>query len=669
MTSGEQTVRRAAGAALGGTTGLLVAAALVMVSLAPRAFDASAAWYHDVHFFAFYVLSALTSGAGGALVMARSGHPVGPVLGLIALLLAGAVAALGWSFLGAGHDWPGVGLAAHAFTWLAAPGGFLAIAVLPWFLRDGPVPPRDRSLALTGMVATAVIVASGVLVQQPGAPANPLAVEGPLGRALVVVGLPAAGVCAVVGLLALVALLRRSRHEVAAGVRAVRLLTIAVPVVFVSVGVLNLQVHDLVDAVALPVLAAAQTALVLSVVVLTLRTWDQPAGPVVPRVAVRGLLSTIVVAVYVATVGLVSQALPIDDRVIGAAAVAVLALLVEPLRRWLQHRVDLLVHGAAADPEALRTALATDLHTESATDALERVAHELRRALRLGAAVIRAHDDPEVEVTAGGLRRGDPTTTYDLVVRGRLVGELVLQDPSGRPVPIRARRTAYRLTDLVAMSLDLAQAELRLRVASERLGQVHTDAQRWIRRELHDGMGPMLAGVGLGLAAAQRRLQHDPEAAGRLIDDLRNEITRRSDGVRLLAHSLLPAELEDGDLRGALGVLAARFSGDGLRVRVDASDLGDLDPPRLVACYHVAAEALLNAHRHAGASSVAVAVSTTTDGTAVLEVVDDGRGLPAERGRGIGLTSMRERAEELGGRLEIGPGRDGRGTRVVLELP
>lgn len=670
MTSSEQsTVRRLAGAAVGGVTGALVAAALTMVALAPRAFDASAGWYHDVHFFACYVFAAVTTGAGGALVIARSSHPVGPILGLIALLLAGAVAALGWSFLAAGHCWPGVGLAAHASTWLAAPGGFLAIAVLPWFLRNGPLPPRDRSLAVTGMVATVVIVLSGVIVQQPGAPANPLAVDSRFGRALAVVGLPAAVVCAVVGLLALLELLRRSRHEVAAGVRAVRLLTVAVPVLFVSVGVLNLQLHDLVDAVALAVLAAAQMVLVLSVVVLTLRTWDQPVGPVVPRVAVRGLLSAIVVAAYVGVVGLVSQALPIDDRVIGAAAVAVLALLVDPLRRWLQHRVDLLVHGAAADPEALRTALAADLHTESATDALERVAHELRHALRLGATVIRATGDPEVEVTAGRLRRDDPTIAYDLVVRGRRVGELVLQGPAADPITLRARRTAHRLTDLVAMTLDLAQAELRLRVASQRLGQVRTDAQRRIRRELHDGMGPMLAGVGLGLAAAQRRLQHDPEAAGRLIDDLRTEITRRSDGVRRLAHSLLPAELEDGDLRGALSVLAARFSGDGLRVRVDTSGLGDLDAPRLVACYHVAAEALLNAHRHADASSVDVRVSTTAGGAAVLEVVDDGGGIASDRGRGIGLTSMRERAEELGGRLEIGPGRDGRGTRIGLELP
>jgi signal transduction histidine kinase len=88
-----------------------------------------------------------------------------------------------------------------------------------------------------------------------------------------------------------------------------------------------------------------------------------------------------------------------------------------------------------------------------------------------------------------------------------------------------------------------------------------------------------------------------------------------------------------------------------------------------VAVYHVAAEALMNAYRHAQAASVRIRVASETDASVVLEVVDDGEGPAAERLAGVGLRSMRERSAELGGELEIGPRGDLPGTRVRMVLP
>jgi signal transduction histidine kinase len=190
-----------------------------------------------------------------------------------------------------------------------------------------------------------------------------------------------------------------------------------------------------------------------------------------------------------------------------------------------------------------------------------------------------------------------------------------------------------------------------------------------LRRDLHDGMGPALAGVGLGLAAAQRRLTHDPEGTARLLADLEAEVERRTEDVRLLARALLPVQLDDGDLGRALEVLADRFRTSGLVVEVDTAELGILDTRRQVAIYHVAAEALMNAYRHAQATSVRIRVASGADRTVTLEVLDDGEGLATERQAGVGLQSMRERTAELGGRLDIGARTALPGTHVTMVLP
>jgi len=189
-----------------------------------------------------------------------------------------------------------------------------------------------------------------------------------------------------------------------------------------------------------------------------------------------------------------------------------------------------------------------------------------------------------------------------------------------------------------------------------------------LRRELHDGLGPSLAGVGLGLAAARRRLTHDVPGTLDLLTELEAELAHRTDDIRLLARSLLPAQLDEGDLAQALAVLSERFQGSGLRIVTRFTAPATLDTRHQIAIYHVAAEAVLNAYRHAGADRVEVTVATT-DGGVALDVVDDGVGLDPEARPGVGLQSMRERAEELGGELTVQPGPTGRGTQVRMVLP
>ena len=135
-----------------------------------------------------------------------------------------------------------------------------------------------------------------------------------------------------------------------------------------------------------------------------------------------------------------------------------------------------------------------------------------------------------------------------------------------------------------------------------------------------------------------------------------------------MARALLPAQLDDGDLERALSVLADRFRASGLQVDVAYGLQEQLTTRYQIAVYHVAAEALMNAYRHARATTVAITVRLAGSGVE-LEVVDDGRGLRDDPDAGVGLRSMRERAAELTGELSVAARGDGPGTRVWMVLP
>jgi signal transduction histidine kinase len=133
-------------------------------------------------------------------------------------------------------------------------------------------------------------------------------------------------------------------------------------------------------------------------------------------------------------------------------------------------------------------------------------------------------------------------------------------------------------------------------------------------------------------------------------------------------HALRPATLDDLGLPGALVELAARFDGPGRSVSAVVQDVPGRSAAVDAAAYLVAAEAVSNAARHAAAGCVRVALREEGGGLALL-VEDDGGGLPTQPSGGVGLQSMRERAAELAGTLDVREGADGRGTLVRLWLP
>jgi signal transduction histidine kinase len=209
---------------------------------------------------------------------------------------------------------------------------------------------------------------------------------------------------------------------------------------------------------------------------------------------------------------------------------------------------------------------------------------------------------------------------------------------------------------------------VELQRARERLVATREEERRRLRRDLHDGLGPALAGAALKVEAAENLLASDSATAGALLEAARSEIQSAVADVRRLVYALRPPALDELGLVGALREQAEKLgAAEHPRVEIDAPDeLGVLPAAVEVAAYRISLEAMTNSARHADARTCVVRISV--NGDLDLEVVDDGRGLPDDYRAGVGISSMRERAEELGGMCEVEP-LDGRGTRVHARLP
>lgn len=215
----------------------------------------------------------------------------------------------------------------------------------------------------------------------------------------------------------------------------------------------------------------------------------------------------------------------------------------------------------------------------------------------------------------------------------------------------------------VVISVREARIRRHARLEAERLRRAREEERRRLRRELHDGVGPELAGLRLQLAAASADM---PERIRREFDDATDRLAMLAGDVRRLVDGLRPVALEEMGLAEAVRSRCALLSRDGCTVTCTLTEVPACDAAVELAAYQITSEALANAVRHAAATEVGVTLSSTPDGL-VIEVRDNGRGGVAPRDGGVGLSSMQLRADEVGGQLRIESASSG--TRVHAVLP
>jgi signal transduction histidine kinase len=256
-----------------------------------------------------------------------------------------------------------------------------------------------------------------------------------------------------------------------------------------------------------------------------------------------------------------------------------------------------------------------------------------------------------------------------LVHQQQEVGRLLVEGRDRRAVDSRDLRLLDELARPAGAAVSAAALADALSESRTRLVQAREEERRRLRRDLHDGVGPTLAGVALGLDLVAARMDEDPAAARSMLADLKGETAAAVDDVRRLVNDLRPPALDELGLVRALRQQTDRLAlrSPGLQIRVDSDPvLPPLSAATEVAAYRIAVEAVTNSVRHAGARSCHVQVAA--DGALRLEVVDDGSGIADGTPPGVGLAAMRERAAEVGGTCTVAPAQ-GHGTRVLAVLP
>jgi signal transduction histidine kinase len=441
----------------------------------------------------------------------------------------------------------------------------------------------------------------------------------------------------------------------------------------------NVLGHPLINANALGLLALP---LPLAIAIAVLRHQLFDIDTILNRTLVYGGLTAIVVGIYVGIVaGLGTAFQARGNLLIALIGAGVVAVLVQPLRLWLQRVVDRLMFGERDNPDAVLTRLGKRLETTLAPDAvLPAIAETLALALKLPSVAIAVNQGNRlVKAVEYGVANG-PQVMFPLVYQSEMVGQLLVSPRSAdEPFSEADKRLLEHFAHQAGIAVHATRLSADLQRSRERLVTAREEERRRIRRDLHDGIGPALAGLTLKVGAARNVLAGDPAAADRLLAELGGDIEAAIADIRRLVYALRPPALDELGLVGALRAQATQFQmqqGGGignpshqapLRVTIDAPAQVPLLPAAVeVAIYRIASEALANAAKHAGAHNCRITL--TVDKALHLEIADDGSGLAPEHKVGVGLVSMRERAEELGGTCII-TSVPGKGTRLVATLP
>ena len=420
---------------------------------------------------------------------------------------------------------------------------------------------------------------------------------------------------------------------------------------------------------------SATAALPVSLTMAITRSRLYEIDLIINRTLVYGALTASVLAVYaliVGGLGVVFQSS--GNLVLSLLATGLVAVLFQPLRQRLQGGVNRLMFGEREDPVSVLSTLGRKLEeTVTPDEVLQSIVETVALSLKLPYVAVEFEGPHAIGMGASFGRSTDRCEELAISYQSERIGRLIVSPRAGEEVLSQAdqrvlesiARQAGAAVQAAKLAADLQQSRMDLVAARE-------EERRRLRRDLHDGLGPQLASQSLTLEALERRLKDDPEGAAFLIENLKEQSRSAVRDIRRLVYDLRPPALDELGLVGAIAQLVSGRRHSGLDLKVSSTnEIPPLPAAVEVAAYRIAQEAITNVIRHSGASSCWVEMSNRKRGAGRqlhLEILDNGRGIKPGEWQGVGLHSMRERAEELGGSLEICPADSG-GTIVTAALP
>lgn len=627
-------------------------------------------------------LLAIQFGIVGALILRRhAGHAVGAlaVVGGFCTVLSAFAGAYAAFSLTHGHVFPAYGFAVWLRGWLWYPGLTLLFILIPALFPDGRLPsPRWRPIVwavATGIAIEVVWVSlSQVMFGFPLAD-GPWPVAGRLFRVLVAL----TGVLFLIPLLAAaVALAVRFRRSTGVARQQLKWFLAAVclqaalwAVSQVATPLANFPYYDIFFPLALMAMPLA-----IGVAILRQRLYD--IDIVISRGLVYAGLAAFITIAYLLVVIGVGLAVGTGGRPnlpLSVVAMAVVVVLIQPVRARIQRLANRLVYGVPADPYAVlaelsRTAAASDVDHALAqiAQAFARGVGSRRARVRLLLPGAQTRTAAWPTAAAGPLGR-----TFAVTYGGETVGEIEA-DGAGdhrlaEALTAQAGHALHTLRLSAELDARLAQLEAQadeLTASRTRLVQAQETERRRLERDLHDGIQQELVVLIAKARLARNQLDRNPTLAADTLAELQGSAQHALTDLRSLARGIHPAVLSSRGLVEAVDAMAARMP-VGVRVDADPSIREIRYAPEIEgAAYFVVAEGLANVLKHSGAAEAIVSITSSNSCLRVV-IADDGHGFDQNAVLESGLRGLRDRVEALGGHVEIESRESG--TRLDASLP
>jgi two-component system NarL family sensor kinase len=602
---------------------------------------------------------------GGFVLRRAPGHTLGWIFAVEGLLQASSEFGTEYAYRTPQLPLAGVAAFVGAYAW--APGMIMGASLITPLFPDGrPASRRWRPLVWAGIAATLAGTVSVLLTDQLMRDAfpqwhNPLALPASADATIETVAMVALALGAVCGLIGAGALAVRMARATDSERRRIGWFFVAFTVGIVA------QFLDTVSPV-IPLIAWGLFPAALGVAMLRHGLFD--GDRLLNRTLVYATITILVAGVFGLAVGLAGSV--VGGSATGAVlAAVVIALGLAPARDLVQRGVDRLLYGQRRDPYAALSGLGRQLSAAIAPeDVLPIICRTVCVALRLPYAAVTLDGEAVPAAIHGTVP--DATVEIPLHHAGTAVGRLSVGLPAGqRFLDPNDERLLLSFAQQAAVASERVRLTHDLRRSRDSLAVARDEERHRIRRDLHDGLGPTLAGVALGLGAAKRSVAQTAPDTAELLGHLEIEVRDSLDDVKRLVADLRPTALEQIGLVEALrqyaDTVTLRSQGS-LKVRIDAGPLPALSGDVEVAAYRIVLEAVTNVSRHAEASHCVVTVAPDDEQLRLL-IADNGVGIKGTPQRpGLGLRSMVERATELGGSCTVSAGAP-TGTVVMATLP
>lgn len=404
----------------------------------------------------------------------------------------------------------------------------------------------------------------------------------------------------------------------------------------------------------------------MAIAITRARLWN--IDIVINRTLVYGALTVATMLLYIFVVGALGNLLQLgDSSFIAFLTTGLVAILFQPIRDRLQRGVNRMMYGERDDPVAVLTKLGAQIESTGTSEAtLSGIVETVAQTLKLPYVAIELGDEGEIAASFG--IPVNEIFRIPLLYRGESVGNFA--------VAYRAREEAFSIKDLqllenIARQAGAAAHNARLTAelqrAHQQLVSAREEERRRIRHDLHDDLGPQLASQTLTLSAAQRMFAEDPKIAENLLADAIKHAQNAVEDVRRVVYDLRPPALDDLGLVGALKAQIQRYESANLKIQLEVPDTLPTMPAAVeAACYLICQEAISNCLKHSDASICTITLHMND--ILELAIQDDGKGISSDHTIGVGLQSMRQRAEELGGSFLI-DAPSGNGTIISVRLP